>query len=92
MTSCSSAYSSCESSAFSPFGPGSVTELSDIGSCDTGMEYDHPPHRHHHSRVSESIVVGSVTRLLMFQIQRFSDFLKAKKELFQKVCSILNGP
>ena len=46
MTSGSSAYSSrSESSAFSPFGAGSVTELSDVGSSDTFLEYDHHPHR-----------------------------------------------
>ncbi len=31
--------------------------------------------------------VGSVTRVLMVQIQRFSDFLKAWKETFQMVSS-----
>ena len=42
----SSAYSSrSESSTFSPFGQGSVTELSDVGSTDTFLEYDHHPHR-----------------------------------------------
>ncbi len=36
---------------------------------------------------SESTRISSVTRALMVQIQRFYDFLKAQKELFQMVCS-----
>ena len=48
VTSCSSAYSSkSESSVLSP--PcGSVTELSDTGSCDTFQEYDIASQKSHH--------------------------------------------
>ncbi len=73
VTSCSSAYSSSksESSTFSPFGPGSITELSDVGSCDTFLEYDPP----RHSRVSYHDNSHYISKLLrcVFSSQSYSD-------------------
>ena len=68
VTSCSSAYSSrSESSILSP--PcGSVTELSDGGSCDTFQEYDISGHRH---RVRTLCSVNALIILLASKKQKF---------------------
>ena len=89
--SCSAAHEGCSG------GHNTVTlssqDQEDLRPCSSPGEPQHThthTHTHAHTHANlKSDIVGSVTRVLIVQFQRFSNFLNAQKEPVQMVCSII---